>query len=530
MKVNRFDGLPGRTGLYSYGNEQKPEVKRLNSLEFRSITKSFPGVRALDDVSFTATGGQVVALVGENGTGKSTLLKVLGGDYQPDGGEYLIDGEHRHFRQPREAIEAGVSIIYQERQVVPFLSVAENIFMEGIPAGKTGLIDFKALNRMAQEIIEEFRLPFHATDRVRDLSVAHQQMIEIMKAYRRNPKIIAFDEPTASLSDAEIATLFEIIAQLRTKGIIILYVSHRMKEIFQITDEVVILKDGKFVGQYQTRETDELSIVEKMVGRNLGDIFRELRRNDAIGEPVLEARNLVADNVKDVSFTLRAGEVVGFAGLVGAGRTETMRLIFGADKKKSGEVLVAGKNAQIDAPEDAIRLGIALCPEDRKEQGIVARRSICDNISMAVMPSLCRGGFIDFEGERALAENGVKELNIKTPSIEKPIGELSGGNQQKTILARWLALEPRILILDEPTKGIDVGSKSEIYQIICDMARRGIGVVMVSSELPEILGVCDRIVVMCQGRVTGELTREEATEHKVLMLAMADMLGGKEDE
>jgi ABC-type sugar transport system ATPase subunit len=501
-------------------------VKNLSSLEFRAITKAFPGVRALDNVSFTAMGGQVVALVGENGAGKSTLLKVLGGDYQPDSGEYLIDGNHRHFRQPREAIEAGVSIIYQERQVVPFLSVAENIFMEGIPSGKARLINFKALNQMAQAIIDEFRLPFHATDRVRDLSVAHQQMIEIMKAYRRNPKIIAFDEPTASLSDAEIETLFEIIARLRQKGIIILYVSHRMKEIFQITDEVVILKDGKFVGQYATRETDELSIIEKMVGRNLGDIFKELKRNDKVGEPVLEVKHLNADNVKDVSFTLRAGEVVGFAGLVGAGRTETMRAIFGADKVTSGEVLVGGKGVKIGFPEDAIKLGIALCPEDRKEQGIVARRSVCDNISMAVMPSLCSSGFINFQKERTLAEEGVKELNIKTPSIEKPIGELSGGNQQKTILARWLALEPRILILDEPTKGIDVGSKSEIYQIICDMARRGIGVIMVSSELPEILGVCDRIVVMCQGRITGELPRAEATEHKVLMLAMKDMLGG----
>ena len=498
----------------------------MSSLEFRAITKSFPGVRALDDVSFSAMGGQVVALVGENGAGKSTLLKVLGGDYQPDSGEYLIDGARRHFREPREAIEAGVSIIYQERQVVPFLSVAENIFMEGIPAGKTHLIDFKALNRMAQRIIDEFRLPFHATDRVRDLSVAHQQMIEIMKAYRRNPKIIAFDEPTASLSDAEIETLFSIIGQLRQKGIIILYVSHRMKEIFQISDEVVILKDGKFVGQYKTRDTDELSIIQKMVGRNLGDIFKELRRNDDIGGPVLEVKHLNADNVKDVSFTLKAGEVVGFAGLVGAGRTETMRAIFGADKRKSGEVLVSGKPVDIDAPEDAIRLGIALCPEDRKEQGIVAKRSVCDNISMAVMPTLCKGGFINFQKEKALAYEGVKELNIKTPSVEKPIGELSGGNQQKTILARWLALEPRILILDEPTKGIDVGSKSEIYQIICDMAKRGIGVIMVSSELPEILGVCDRIVVMCQGRITGELPRAEATEHNVLMLAMRDMLGG----
>ncbi len=496
------------------------------TLEFRGISKAFPGVKALDDVSFTARAGQVVALVGENGAGKSTLLKVLGGDYHQDAGEYLIDGVAHHFKDPREAIAAGVSIIYQERQVIPYLSAAENIFMEGIPAGANRLIDFKKLNQMAQQIIDEFRLPFKATDRVRDLSVAYQQMIEIMKAYRRNPKIIAFDEPTASLSDAEIETLFEIIGSLKQKGIIILYVSHRMKEIFQITDEVVILKDGKFVGQYATRETDELSIVKNMVGRNLGDIFASLDRNTAFGDDVLEVRHLVADGVKDVSFTLRAGEVLGFAGLVGAGRTETMRCVFGADKIKSGEVLIDHKPRKIFSPEDAIDLGIALCPEDRKDQGIVAKRAVKDNISMAVLKSLVKGGFIDREGENALAEKGVRDLNIKTPDVLKPIGELSGGNQQKTILARWLAMNPRILILDEPTKGIDVGSKSEIYQLICDMAKKGIGVIMVSSELPEVLGVCDRIAVMCQGRITGELKREDASERKVLMLAMQDMLGG----
>lgn len=496
-------------------------------LEFKGITKTFPGVVALKDVSFQARGGQVVALVGENGAGKSTLLKVLGGDYQPDSGQYLIDGELRHFREPREAIQAGVSIIYQERQVVPYLSVAENIFMEGIPVKGNRLIDFKALNRMAQAIIDEFKLPIKATDRVRDLSVAYQQMIEIMKAYRRNPRIIAFDEPTASLSDAEIDTLFDIIRRLREKKIIIMYVSHRIKEIFQISDEVVILKDGMFIDQIATRETDELTIIKKMVGRNLVDIFNNLSRNENIGPVVLEVKNLVANQVKNVSFSLHAGEILGFAGLVGAGRTETMRVLFGADKRKSGEVYVEGKPVHLDTPGDAIALGIALCPEDRKEQGIVAKRSVENNISMAVLEKLVRNGFIDRAKEKALAEDGVHELNIKTPSINKIMGELSGGNQQKTILARWLASDPKILILDEPTKGIDVGSKSEIYQIICDLAKKGIGVIMVSSELPEILGVCDRVIVMCQGRVTGQLSREEATERKVLMLAMQDMLGGK---
>ena len=497
-----------------------------SQLEFKGITKSFPGVLALDHISFTAQGGQVTALVGENGAGKSTLLKILNGDYQPDEGQYLMDGQECHFKVPQEAIAAGVSIIYQERQIVPYLSVAENLFMEEIPLNKMKLIDYRRLNRAAQEIIDEFKLPINANDRVKDLSVAYQQMVEIMKAYRRHPKIIAFDEPSASLSDAEIETLFEIIQKLKSRGIIILYVSHRMKEIFQITDQVVIMKDGKFVDQLDTCDTTEMDTVQKMVGRDLGDVFLSLERNHKIGDIVLEARNLKANSVKDVSFHLRAGEVLGFAGLVGAGRTETMRLIFGADKRESGQIFIDGKEVRICQPEDAISLGIGLCPEDRKEQGIVARSTVANNISLAILPALTKYGFFNFKEEEKIAREGVRDLKVKTPSIEKTIGELSGGNQQKVILARWLASHPKILILDEPTKGIDVGSKSEIYQIICNLAKKGIGVIVISSELPEVMGVCDRIIVMCQGRITGEVAREDATDEKILTLAMADMLGG----
>lgn len=496
-------------------------------LEFEEITKSFPGVRALDQVSFWAKGGEVTALVGENGAGKSTLLKVLNGDYQPDSGKYVIDGTQYHFKTPQKAIAAGVSIIYQERQIVPCLSVAENLYMEEIPVNKIQLIDYRNLNKMAQNIIDEFKLPIKATDRVKDLSVAYQQMVEIMKAYRRNPKIIAFDEPSASLSDAEIETLFEIIDQLKKKGIVILYVSHRMNEIFRIANQVVILKDGKFVAQTATQDTNEMDIIRKMVGRDLGDVFKSLDRNDKVGEVVLETKNLMADNVKNISFQLRAGEVLGFAGLVGAGRTETIRVIFGADKKKSGEIFIEGKQVHIECPEDAIALGIGLCPEDRKEEGIIPKRSVANNTTLAIIPRLKKKGLFDFDREKKIAWEGVKNLKVKTPSVEKAIGELSGGNQQKVILARWLTSDPRILILDEPTKGIDVGSKSEIYQIICNLAKQGIGVIMISSELTEIRGVCDRIIVMCEGRITGELACADATDEKILTLAMADMLGGK---
>jgi ABC-type sugar transport system ATPase subunit len=310
---------------------------------------------------------------------------------------------------------------------------------------------------------------------------------------------------------------------------IILYVSHRMKEIFRITDQVVVMKDGRFIKQTETAKTTEDEIIHNMVGRDLGDIFNGLSRNDRPGGVIFKASGLVADNVKNVSFDVRAGEILGFAGLVGAGRTETMRAIFGADKKKAGAVELNGKRLDIKFPEDAIAQGIALCPEDRKDQGIFAIRAVKDNISVVKLRDILRRGFIDNRAEVELAEDGVKKLNIRTPSITKKIGELSGGNQQKTIFARWLAVSPKLLILDEPTKGIDVGSKSEIYQIVCDLAKQGMGVIFISSELPEILGLCDRIIVMCQGRITGELKREDATEHKVLSLAMADMLGGKHD-
>ena len=495
-------------------------------VEFVSITKSFPGVVALDGVSFQANAGEIVALVGENGAGKSTLLKILNGDYQPDSGHYLIDGEEKHFKTPHEAIVAGVGVIYQERQVVPYLTVAENVFMEDIPKTTYGLIDFGRLNRRSQEIIDEFKLPIKPTQKVKDLSMPFQQMVEIMKAYRRGPKIIAFDEPTASLSDSEIEALFEIIGKLKEKGIVILYVSHRMKEIFEITDQVVILKDGKFVHQSKISNITEIEIVRKMVGRDLGDVFDNLNRNDSIGRTVLKVESVVADNVHNVSFELRAGEILGFAGLVGAGRSEVMRAIFGADKASGGNVWLNDERIKISRPEDAISRGLALCPEDRKEQGIVAFRSIKDNINMAIFNKLTKFGFFDTKKESETAEKGVLDLNVRTPSIYKHIGELSGGNQQKVIVARWLATNPKVLILDEPTKGIDVGSKAELYQIVCDLAMRGIGVILISSELSEVLGLCDRIIVMCQGKIAGELSREEATDEKVLLLAMKDMLGG----
>ncbi len=500
------------------------------TLEFKEITKSFPGVMALDSVSFKINSGEVVAMVGENGAGKSTLLKILNGDYIPTSGQYLIDGKECRFSSPQEAIRAGIGIIYQERQVIPYLSVAENVFMEDIPVNRAGMVDYRLLNRRTQEIIDEFKLPLRAEDRVKDLSVAHQQMVEIMKAYRRKPKIIAFDEPTASLSDAEIDTLFQIIRKLKQQGIIILYVSHRMKEIFQITDRLIIMRDGKYVDTLETANCTEKDIIRLMVGRDLGDIFNDLDRNSVLGDKILGLEHVTNNDVKDVSFEVRAGEIVGLAGLVGAGRTEAMRIVFGADAMKSGAIWLDGEYIQPRTPKDAITKGIALCPEDRKDQGIIGERSIEENISVSILDQLSRMGFISKRKESAIAEKGIKEFNVKTPDRFKKIKELSGGNQQKVILARWLAMNPKLLILDEPTKGIDVGAKTEIYKMTCELAKKGIGIVLISSELPELMGLCDRIIVMCQGCITGELLREEATDERILTLAMRDMLGGNEHE
>ena len=493
-------------------------------VEFNSLGKAFPGVQALKDVSFRVSGGKVCALLGENGAGKSTLLKILSGDLQPDEGHVSINGEVQKFTSPYQSIKASISVIYQERQLVNSLNVMENVFLEDLPGNRLGVINKAELRRKTQEIIDIFGLPIKPTDIVGRLSVAYQQMVEIMKAYRRDSNIIAFDEPTAPLTDTEITILFKLIRQLKEKGKVILYVSHRMAEIFQVTDDIVVLKDGRLVKTFKTAETNEKELITAMVGRDIGDTYANLKRNDKIGDVLLEVNNLVTDDVHDVSFRLRRGEVLGFAGLVGAGRTEVMRAIFGADPIISGEIKMEGKTVRFKSPKDAIDHGIALCPEDRKEQGLVLGRSIRDNISMPVLSKVTRGMFLDVKTEDDLADAAIKKYSIKTPSSEKLVLELSGGNQQKIILGRWTSekMITKILILDEPTKGIDVGTKAEVYQMVCDFAKLGIGVIFISSELTEVLNVSDTIIVMHNGHITGNVTRQEATEERVLELAMHD--------
>ncbi len=493
-----------------------------SELEFRHISKYFPGVKALDDICFKAYGGEVLAFLGENGAGKSTLLKVLNGDYQQTKGDYILDGVERHFQSPHEAIQEGISIIYQERQILLELSVAENIYLGRMPAGRLGVIDTRKANRMAMEIIEDFGLPIKPTDKVKDLSIAYQQMVEIMKAYsRENLKVICFDEPTASLSDAEIESLFAIIRKLKAQGKIIIYVSHRMKEIQELADKVAIFKDGHYVDTVDPKVMPEQDMVKMMVGRDLGDIFNGLDRNKQVGDVLLEVKNVSSDRVKENSFVLHKGEVLGFSGLVGAGRTELMRAIMGADKMRTGEIVLEGKKIVNRSPKEAMDNGIVLVPEDRKMQGILANLSVSGNINIALMDQHANGfGIVSTQAEEQAAAEGIREFNIKTPSPDKKIVELSGGNQQKCIVARGLATKPKVLILDEPTKGIDVGAKSEFYQMICDFAKQGLGVILISSELPEVMGLSDRIIVMKGLRVAGELSREEATEEKLLSLGM----------
>jgi L-arabinose transport system ATP-binding protein len=492
-------------------------------LEFSRIGKTFPGVKALEDINFRAESGKVLALLGENGAGKSTLLKIMSADLKADEGKIILNGKELSIASPHQAISMGISVIYQERQLIPTLSVMENVFIGALPV-KRGLVDFAKLRADTQKIIDTFGLPIDPEEPVMSLSIAHQQMVEIMKAYRRDSQVIAFDEPTAPLTDTEINILFKLIEQLKEAGKIIIYVSHRIREIFQITDDIVVLKDGRLVKTLKTAETDQQALIAAMVGRDIGDTYANLSRNEEYGDMLLEVSNLSTEIVHDISFSMRKGEVIGFAGLVGSGRTEVARAIFGADPVISGEIKLEGKPVRFKSPRDAINAGIALCPEDRKEQGLVLWASVRDNLCIPVLQKLKKWLFLDRQAEDELTSDAIEKYAIKTPTYDKAVLELSGGNQQKVILGRWTSekMITKILILDEPTKGIDIGTKAEIYQMVCDFAKKGIGVIFISSELTEVINVADRIIVMHNGHITGVVERREATEEKVLTLAMLD--------
>ncbi len=487
-------------------------------LEVRDVRKEFPGVLALDNVNLTIKRGVVLALVGENGAGKSTLMKVLSGVNKMDGGEIFIEGKVAHIHDPLSSQNMGISIIYQELNLLLNMNIAENIFIGREPK-KNGFVDKERMHRQAKALLDEVGLDLDTHTPISQLSTAQKQMIEVAKALSFETKLIIMDEPTSSLTDQETQTLFGIVGKLKQKNVAVVFITHRMKEIFEISDEVAVMCDGKMVTTLKTSETDENEVIYNMVGRKVTNIFA--KEPTEIKGVALQVKNLNTKGfLKNISFEVRHGEILGFSGLVGAGRSEVMRAIFGIDKKESGEIFVDGVPVSIHSTVDAIHHNIGLVPEDRKEQALILGMSVKRNISLAALPSFRKGLFLDPKKETEVAKNYIDTLQIKTPSEEQIVNNLSGGNQQKVVLGKWLEIQPKILILDEPTRGIDIKTKKEIYLIMSKLAQKGVAIIMISSELPEVLGMSDRVIVMANGKISGELSREEATQESVMRLAI----------
>jgi len=501
-------------------------------LRMEHITREFPGVRALDDVNFEARAGEVLALVGENGAGKSTLMKVLGGiwPYPTYQGEIYIEGERKRFRDTREAEQSGIAIIHQEFNLFPQLTVAENIFLDREPTNSFGVIDWRALNSATKTLLDELGIDdLKPAEKVKNISVGKQQMVEIAKALSKRARILVLDEPTSALTEPEVADLFGIIRKLKQDGVCMCYISHKMEEIKEIADRVVVLRDGRTIGEAAAIEDVTLGqIIARMVGRDISEMFpRSIRRR---GEKIMEVRDLELDHpdlpgekrVKKTSFSVHRGEILGISGLMGAGRTELVSAIFGAYPHLThGEVRVEGQRIDIRSPRDAVDHGIALLTEDRKALGLFLGQSVAFNTTIASLKTISArfSGLIDAARERALVEKYVAELGIKTPDIDTSVALLSGGNQQKIILGRWLNAKPKILILDEPTRGVDIGAKVEIYGLLDRLAAEGVAIVIISSELPEVLGMSDRILVMSEGSVVSEFSRENATREAIMEFA-----------
>ena len=493
------------------------------------ISKSFPGVHALDGVDLEVRAGEVLALVGENGAGKSTLMKILSGAHEKDDGRILLEGRAVEIQNPHHAQALGISIIYQEFNLTRNQTVAANIFIAREPrarglGGMLGFVDRSRMEAEAARVLERIhaKIPPHA--KVRDLSVAQQQMVEIAKAIAVQAKILIMDEPTAALGERETEILFETVRGLKTQGIAIIFITHRLEEMFRIADRVVVLRDGQRVGEIPVAQATPERVVQMMVGRSLQEIFH--KEAVSIGGPVLEVRGLTRRGaVKDVSFTLHRGEILGFAGLVGAGRTETARLLFGADPRDSGEILLEGKPLTVSSPAEAVKAGLGLVPEDRGQQGLVLKMPVQENIVLATLPGHSSAGWMNRPAVAQTAQDFVQRLTIRTPHLRQKAMLLSGGNQQKVVLAKWLASQPRVLIMDEPTRGIDVGAKAEVHALMSSLARSGIGIIMISSELPEIMAMSDRILVMHEGRVAAILSRQEATQELIMGYASGQQKG-----
>lgn len=499
-------------------------------LEMRSITKEFPGVKALDGVTLDLYAGEFHSLVGENGAGKSTLMKTLSGvyPYGTYGGDIVVGGEVKQFKTVRDAENAGIAIIFQELSLVKELTVGENIFLGREPS-RFGVINWNELYSKASKLLKDLNLPINPRTPVGNLGIGQQQLVEIAKALSQKANILVLDEPTAALTESEVEILFGILQKLRTRGVGMIYISHKLDEVFAMSDRITVLRDGRTVGTQNASELTKEKVIALMVGREVGDIFPRVEHE--FGETALEVKNLTAADldvpdkniVKNVSFSVRKGEVLGIAGLMGAGRSELLMSLFGAwQGKTSGEILVEGRKVSIQTPRDAIKNGIGFVTEDRKRLGLILDQTILDNMTLAALKDVSGKFLTNQNRERVAGEKAKVDLRVKANSVQTVVGTLSGGNQQKVVLAKWLLTNPKVLFLDEPTRGIDVGAKQEIYANINALAKQGLAIVLVSSELPEVLGMSDRVIVLHEGKVSGEFTRREATPEKVMMAATGE--------
>jgi len=487
-------------------------------LEMKNITKTFPGVKALDKVNFSLKKGEVHALLGENGAGKSTLMKVLNGIHQRDEGEIILRGKSVEFNDTKEAQNAGLAIIHQELELIPHLNVAENIFL-GREEKKGVFIDYKKLYQNTEDVLNMLGVNIDPKSKIKDLNIGSQQMVEIAKAVSQDAEILVMDEPTSSLTNQEIEILFKLIERLKDQDIAIVYISHRLEEVFEICDRVTVLRDGEFVGEVETVETDEDELINMMVGRTIEDRFPKMEFNP--GEEILKIDNLsVPDEIINASFSLRKGEILGVAGLMGSGRTELAKSIFGVFKRKTGEIYYRGEILEINSPADAINNGIYYLSEDRKEEGLILGLSVANNISISVLKKMLKANtFINSASEKELAQKYIKDLNIKTPSENQLVKNLSGGNQQKVVISKLLSTKPEVVILDEPTRGIDVGAKREIYNLMQELVEQEVAVILISSELPEVLNLSNRVIVMHEKEIMGELDAAEADQESVMRMA-----------
>lgn len=482
------------------------------------VEKSFPGVKALSNIDFSVRKGTVHALCGENGAGKSTLMKIIMGLYRADKGQIYIDEKPVDIRNPIQAREHGISMIAQELNYVPELSVEENLFLGRLPVSKLGKVNWKLVRKEAIQFLKDEGLPYSPTQKLKTLTVSDIQMLEIIKAVTNNAQIIIMDEPTSSITEREVQQLFHKIEELKAKGVAIIYISHKMDEVFQIADDITVLRDGSVVSTDRAEDLDLDTVISRMVGRKITNVYP--KEQVEISEKAIEVEHFTQRGVfEDVSFYARKGEIVGFAGLVGAGRTETMRAIFGLDPHESGKVKIDGQEVHIKSTADSIRQGLIMLSESRRDDGIIPVRSVQENASLASLGRYIYGGYTHKKKEHQEVRQMFQKMNVKTPSMETEISKLSGGNQQKVLLARWMLCNPEIMILDEPTRGIDVGAKFEIYKLITEIVQENKVVIMVSSELPELLGMCDRIYIMCQGKISGCISKEEFSQETIMMYA-----------